>query len=230
MSAIVDFIVLWKDLITKVFGEYPLAAAVFTLIAIAVFLGLDRQWRKGKTPTNLMLVLVGWAVLVPIGGWVLAVLGKLWSFIESTLPFVTTVLGSLYRIYEKHPILVLVISVIALLAYIVWKWRFDKVLPSPTLRVIVLVVGVILAAHIASPIADLFSPAESSVSAKHEKTPQPQPPAVLQPPSVAPTQSTQADAPIPAKARDQLPVQVSPTANPAVEGTLRDKAAQHPSP
>jgi hypothetical protein len=135
MSAVVDFIVSWKDLITKVFGEYPLAAAIFTFAAVGVFLGLERQWRKGKTPTNLMAVFVGWAVLVPIGGWVFSLFGKVWSVIESAVPIVTAVIGSLYRIYEKHPIVVLSIVAVALAAYPTWKWRFAKFLPSRALRV-----------------------------------------------------------------------------------------------
>jgi len=229
MRAVVDFVVSWKDLITKVFGEYPLAAAIFTLAAVGVFLGLERQWRKGKTPTNLMAVFIGWAILVPIGGWVLSVLGKAWSVIESTVPLITTVIGSLYRIYEKHPIVALSIVGVALVAYQIWKRYFAKFLPSRALRIFLLVVGVIVAAHIASPIADLFSPPESSAPPKAEKT-VPQQPPVPQIPPTSSSATSQVPAPPSAPAGGSSPVQVSPTANSAVEGTLRDKAAQRPSP
>lgn len=229
MSAVVDFVVSWKDLITKVFGEYPLAAAIFTLAAVGVFFGLEREWRKGKTPTNLMAVFIGWAIVVPIGGWVLSILGKVWSVIESTVPIITTVIGSLYRIYEKHPIVVLSIMGVALVAYPIWKWRFAKFLPNRALRISLLVVGVIVATHIASPIADLFSPLESSAPPKAEKTVPQQPPA----PQVPPTSSSatsQVPTPPSAQASSSTPVPLPPTANPAVEGTLRDKAAQRPLP
>lgn len=227
MSTVVDFIMSWKDLITKVFGEYPLAAAVVTLLTIAVYLGLDREWRKGKALTNLMLVLGGWAVLVPIVGWGLSIFGKIWSVFEATAPVVTAMFGSLYRIYEKHPFLVLSISMLAFLGYFLWKWRFAKVLPIRAARVIVLFVVVIVAAHITSPIADIIVPTDGVAQAKSEKVPQ-LPPSTVSLPSAVPNSISQPPVAVPAKATDPLPTQVSMTATPAVQGTLRDKAGQHP--
>ena len=43
MNSILDFIVAWKDLITKVFGNHTLAAAFVTIIAVGVYVLLDRR-------------------------------------------------------------------------------------------------------------------------------------------------------------------------------------------
>ena len=50
MSAIYHFIMGWKELITKVFGEYPLAGALVTFAAIGVFLQLERPGDRGNDP------------------------------------------------------------------------------------------------------------------------------------------------------------------------------------
>jgi hypothetical protein len=42
MSPIYHFIMGWREFITKVFGEYPLAGALVTLAAIGVFLQLEK--------------------------------------------------------------------------------------------------------------------------------------------------------------------------------------------
>jgi hypothetical protein len=37
MTSIYEFLNAWRELITKVFGEYPLAAALMTLLAVGMF-------------------------------------------------------------------------------------------------------------------------------------------------------------------------------------------------
>lgn len=157
MGSIVDFIASWKDLITKVFGEHPLSAALVTLVAIAVFVALDRGPRKGKRPSTLAMTLGGWAVAVPILGFVMTVLGKLWEFVEKAVPFLAGILGSVYKIYEKHPLIVLVLICVGVIGFFVWKWWRPHFWPNRGARVVALALAVVLAVHIAGPIADLFT-------------------------------------------------------------------------
>jgi len=78
MTHIYQLLNLWRELIAKFFSDYPLAAALVTLLAIGVFLLLQSEWRKGKLLSNLLLVFLGWLVLVPILGFAVTVLGKVW--------------------------------------------------------------------------------------------------------------------------------------------------------
>lgn len=163
MGSIVDFIASWKDLIVKVFGEHPLAAALVTLVAVAVFVALDRGPRKGKRPSTLLMTLGGWAVAVPILGFVMTVLGKLWAFVEKAVPFLAGILGSVYKIYEKHPLIVLVLICAGVIGFFVWKWWRPNFWPNRGVRVVALAAAVVLAVHIVGPIADLL-PSEARLS------------------------------------------------------------------
>ncbi|HZE11155.1 MAG TPA: hypothetical protein VE034_06190 [Burkholderiales bacterium] len=177
MSSIVDFIVFWKNLITGVFVDHTLAAALVTIVAIAVFLFLDKEVRKGKRPTNLMIVLVGWVILVPIVGMVMTVLAKIWAFFEKVIPMVTDVLSSFYKIYERHPLLVLILILLGFVTYFLWAKFRPGVLPNRTLRIAGVVVAVVVAAHIASPLANLVAPKGSPSQEKDAKAKQPESPA-----------------------------------------------------
>ena len=159
MNSIIDFIVSWKDLITKVFGEHTLAAAIVTIVAVAAFYVLDHQVRKGKRPTNLMIVFVGWAILVPIVGLVMTILAKIWAILEAVFPRIADALASFYKIYDQHPLLVLIIIVVGFASYFLWRKFRPSILPSRPLRILALVGSVVLVAHIVSPIANWVTPA-----------------------------------------------------------------------
>lgn len=156
MSSVVDFVTLWKDLITKVFGDHTLAAALLTLVAVAAFVALDQGPRKGKRPTTLLMTLIAWAIAVPILGFVMTILGKIWSFFEKALPILTDILSSFYKVYERHPLLVLALIAAGVAGFFVWKWLRPKFWPNRGVRVVTLSAVVIVVAHIASPIADMF--------------------------------------------------------------------------
>ncbi len=161
MTTIYEFLNGWRELITKVFAEHTLAAALITLLAIGMFYGLQTEWRRGRTRSNLLLVFVGWLILVPILGFVMTVFGKVWEFVEGTVPIVTKILGSFYHIYNRHPYLVLIILALGVAGYFVWnRWWPERpeFIRNRYLRIVCVVAGIVAAAHIASPIADLFSP------------------------------------------------------------------------
>lgn len=176
MEAVVSAITAWKDLIIKVFGEYPLAAALMTLAGVGAFYALEKSYRPKQAATNILIVLLGWAVAVPIVGGVLWVIGQVWDVVKAVAPALTTAVTSLFGIYEKHPLLVLALVTIAVVVYFAWKRFRPKVLPSRGLRVIVLAALVLVVSHLASPIADMFTPkvAEDPVA----KAPSPSAPAL----------------------------------------------------
>jgi len=168
MTSIYEFLNAWCELITKVFGDYPLAAALMTLLAVAMFFALQTEWRRERTKSNILLVFIGWLIAVPILGFLMTVLSKVWEFIETTVPIVGKILGSLYHIYKNHPYTVLIILALGIVAYFVWnRWWPDKpeFLQSRTLKILCVVAAIVIAVHIASPIADVIRP-EAAVTAQ----------------------------------------------------------------
>jgi hypothetical protein len=179
VNTILSVIGKWRELVAALFGDYPLAAALLTLAALGLFFHLQKTMRRGRTATNALIALLAWAVAVPILGTVLTILSKAWEFVEAVVPALARVSGSLYGIYSRHPILVAVLVLLAVVAYFVWGRWWPRFWPNRTLRIAALVAGVILAAHIASPIADLFTPTESArpagEKAPNEKSASPAP-------------------------------------------------------
>lgn len=168
MTSIYEFLNAWRELITKVFGEYPLAAAIVTLLAVVLFFELQTEWRRERTKSNILLVFVGWLIAVPIVGLVMTVLGKVWGFIETTVPIVGEILGSFYHIYEHHPYMVLIILALGIIGYFVWNHWWParpQFLQNRVLKVLCVVAAIVIAAHIAGPIADLVHP-QAAVTAQ----------------------------------------------------------------
>ena len=206
MNSIIDFIASWKDLITKVFGEHTLAAALVTIVAVAAFYVLDQQVRKGKRPTNLMIIFVGWAILVPIVGLVMTILAKIWAILEAVFPRITDALASFYKIYDQHPLLVLVLIAVGVVSYFLWRKFRPNLLPRRSLRIVALAAAVVLAAHIVSPIANWLFPA-SGPEAKKD----------------APAKQAEPTAPIPSPV--PLPKPVSSIPSPSAPSNHRGTAA-----
>lgn len=157
MEKVISVITGWKDLITEVFGTYPLAGALVTLLAVGVFWLLHRQYRKGKVATNIFLVLLGWAIAVPIVGFILDIAAEIYGAIKKVLGFLWSVLASLYEIYLKHPLFVIFLMVVSVAVYFLWAWLRPKLIPGKPLRVILLFMAAVAIAHLASPLLDLFA-------------------------------------------------------------------------
>jgi hypothetical protein len=167
MTTIYEFLNAWRELIIKVFGEYPLAAALITILAIGMFYGLQTEWRRGRLKSNLLLVFVGWLIAVPIVGLAMTILSKVWEFIEGATPIVTNILGSFYHIYAHHPYLVLIILVLGIVGYFFWNhwWpRRPEYLQNRHVRILCVVACIVIVAHVASPIADLCGPKAPAAS------------------------------------------------------------------
>ena len=195
MNSVIDFIVSWKDLITKVFGEHTLAAAIVTIVAVAAFYVLDHQIRKGRRPTNLMIVFVGWAILVPIVGLVMTILAKIWAILEVVFPRIADALASFYKIYDQHPLLVLFIVVVGIASYFLWRKFRPNLLPSRPLRIVALTVAVVLAAHIVSPIANWVSQAPGPAVKKNAVAKSNEPAASIPSPLPSPQQASSMPSP-----------------------------------
>src|SRR5262245_24187964 len=135
MSTIIELVEKWKDLIVKVFTDSPLAAAIVTLVAAGAFYWLSRKTRPGKTVTNAFLVLVGWAIAVPVVGFIFTVLGKIWEAIEFLASGAIRLTGSLYTIYARHPLLIIAIVVVGVVAYAAWTWWWPQRRPKGLLRI-----------------------------------------------------------------------------------------------
>jgi hypothetical protein len=161
LNAILSVIGEWKDLFVKVFTVYPLAAALLTIVAVGVFFWLEETQAKNGTAINATVVLLCWAVAVPVFGFLLIMLEKIWDFLEAVLPWLARTSGSFYSIYARHPILVSVLVLLGILSYLAWSVWWARLWPNRYVRAVVVISAVVLVAHIASPIADLFAPTPS---------------------------------------------------------------------
>ncbi len=172
MNSIYHFVMAWKDLIIKVSGDHPLAAAIVTILVVGMFFVLEKSWRPGKRPSNLLILLAGWSIAVPVLGLLLDALGKIWEFLEAALSILIRLVDSSYHIYAHHPFLVLGLVAAALLSYFAWKrWR-PQILPNRLTRVVALATATVVAAHILAPIADIVSPSrEGAVEAMKKSEP-----------------------------------------------------------
>lgn len=156
MTTILKILSEWKDLIVKVFGSYPLAGALVTIVAVCAFIVLQTQYRKGKTASNTLCVLLAWSLAVPLLGSLLEVGGEAYETTKSVLSFLWSALSSFYRVYEKHPIAVLVLLGAATSVYFLWGWRRPYFIRSKPLRILSLWLATVAAALIVSPLLDLL--------------------------------------------------------------------------
>lgn len=166
MDVAISVIEVWKDLIIKVFGEYPLAGALMTLLSIYAFFVLEKA-RHWETPVNVAAVLMGWAIGVPLVGLIFSVVSTLWrlleavssglwGFIKAAFSFLSHLIGSFYRVYVIHPILVIILCISAVIGYFVWRHWWPAVWPSRSVRISTLFAATILLAIIFAPIVALF--------------------------------------------------------------------------
>jgi hypothetical protein len=166
MSHVYQLLNAYSGVLVKFFTDYPLAAALVTLLGVGVFLLLQQEWRKGQTKSNFFIVLLGWLVLVPILGFAVTILGKVWAVIEAAVIWFGEVLGSVGQVYQRHPYMVLTIVGLGTLYYISWSWwpRWPRVIKSRLLKLLFVLLAAIVALELASPLADLISPSGTKTS------------------------------------------------------------------
>ncbi|WP_250633520.1 hypothetical protein [Pinirhizobacter soli] len=214
MGGLLSVIDGWKDLIIKVFTEQLFAGAIITLLAIPAWFWLEQKQRPGKTATNALLLLLAWAIAVPIGGAVLWVLGKLLSFIETVAPPIAGFFGDIVTTFDKHPILVIVLTCVAFAGYFGWKrWR-PQFLPNRAVRFIGLAASVVVVAHIVGKVMDAFPEADTNSAVADTSAHAPSAKAPVTAASVARDAKSVSPAPSPTKPANSVPA--TATTTPAV--------------
>jgi hypothetical protein len=173
MSGFLEFVKAWAKLIGDVFGQYPFAAAIITLLVFAAFYAYERHAKSENWPTltfRFLIALIGWAILVPILGWIFNRIEEVWSLVK----FVASGLASfglfLYQAYATHPILVLVLAAISTVAFVVWH-RLRPMSPSWPLKAIACIAMFAVGVAITKPIANLFAPSSVTNTESKPSTP-----------------------------------------------------------
>ena len=156
MDAIVSFVSSWPILVQRAFSEHTLVVAFITVAALGVFVLMQQEWRPYSLPSNIAFVAGGWLIAVSSVVFVMTWVRKGWSVVEQALPFAAKLSAYLYGICERHPLLALGIVGVGTLAFFLRR-AWPMVLAWAPIRAVCTVVGIVLAIHIAGPIADLVA-------------------------------------------------------------------------
>src|SRR5262245_7494998 len=155
MDAIVNFVSSWPTLVQRAFSEHMLVVVVISVAAIGIFILLQQEWRPYSLPSNIAFVAGGWLIAVSCVVYVMAAARKGWTMVEQAMPFAAKLSAYLYGICERHPIMALGIVGVGTLALFLRR-AWPMVLRFAPIRAVCTVVGIVLAIHIAGPIADLI--------------------------------------------------------------------------
>ena len=156
MHFFIEFIGKWADLIGKVFGEFPIAAALVTLVAALAFVALVKwpiqDWMRA---TFVFLgVFVCWLICVPLLGWLFRAV----SFLSAASAFI-------YERYERQPLVFLAATALALVGGLIWVYALPRRGPSRALKILASGACWLLAILILVPIFDAFAPAKDTKKA-----------------------------------------------------------------
>jgi len=147
----------WISQFTKAFTEHTLGAAVITIAAIGIFIVLIKEYRTFGVLKNAGIILVGWVLaitLLPLG---MSRGADAVATLDTTLPIAYRFAGYLYGIYERHPLMVLVIVGVGTTAFFLRQsWPFR--LAWWPVRMVCTLLAVAVLVHVSAPIADLIEP------------------------------------------------------------------------
>lgn len=208
MSEFLDFVKGWAKGIGGVFGDYPLAAAIITLVAVVAFIALERRAKSADWTTRtyyFFIALVGWAIAVPILGFIFKIIEKFWGAAEGAASAIVGVSLFLYHAYEKHTLLVLILLAISVTAFFAWHFVRPKS-PSRTLKGIACGALFLLSVAVGAPIANLLSPTSEAV------------PPTTKPASVRTPAPVRSPAPVPASTPAPSATPAPGKSNPALQG------------
>ena len=148
MQAFLEFVGKWIDLIVEFFGNYPLVAAIITVIAVGVYILL---WKKLHIDTWTMhtllflCVILGWAVAIPI-------LGSLVIVIE----FIGKGIAWIYKKYESHPIFCISVTGIMSASGTVWYLLPKRWKPMRFIRIVITLLIWFLLIALIVPVLDIL--------------------------------------------------------------------------
>jgi hypothetical protein len=154
MDAIVDFVSSWPTLVQRAFSEHMLAVALITVAALAVFVLLQQEWRPYSLPSNIAFVAGGWLIAVSSLVYVMAFAHKGWKMLEQAMPFAAKLFAYTYGICERHPIVALAIVGVGTLIFFL-KRAWPVVVKWTPIRAACTAFGIVVAIHVAGPIADM---------------------------------------------------------------------------
>lgn len=156
MQAFLEFVGKWIDLIVSFFKDYPLAAALVTIVAAILYVGVwkhwfsfAKRWTVNTWPKHMLLffvVILAWSVAIPIVGAVLKALG-----------FVFGGTAWLYKKYESHPIYCLSETVAIAILGCIWFFLPSKWRPKRWKRVVIAVLIWFLLLVLVVPLLDAIS-------------------------------------------------------------------------
>jgi hypothetical protein len=156
MDSIVNFVGSWPILVQRAFSEHMLVVAFISVAALGIFVLMQQQWRPYSLPSNIAFVAGGWLIAVSCVVFVMGAARKGWTVVEQAMPFAAKLSAYLYGICERHPMLALGIVGVGTLAFFLRR-AWPMVLAWAPIRAVCTVVGIVLAIHIAGPIADLVN-------------------------------------------------------------------------
>ncbi len=144
----------WYNLVIKAFTEHTIGTAVISIAAIGIFVVLQKEYRPYRLLTNAGFVLLGWAIAITALPFAMIGAGKGLTALETALPWAAQISAYLFGIYERHPILVLVIVGLGSTAFFLERSWPTPIAWAPV-RAICTVLGIVLLVHVSGPIADL---------------------------------------------------------------------------
>ena len=147
----------WVSQFSRAFTEHTLGAAVITIAAIGIFIVLHKEYRPFGLLTSAGLVLLAWVVaitLLPLG---MSSAAAAVSTLDTTLPMAARFASYFYAIYDRHPLMVLVIVGVGTTVFFLRQsWPFR--LSWWPVRAACTLLGVAFLVHVSAPIADLIEP------------------------------------------------------------------------
>ena len=144
----------WLDLVTKAFTDHTLGTAVISIAAIGALVVLQKEYRPFNLLTNAGFVLLGWIVAITALPFAMSGAAKGLKALETALPWAARIAAYIFGIYERHPILVLVIVGIGSTAYFL-KQSWPMQVSWGPVRAVCTVLGIVFLVHVSGPIADL---------------------------------------------------------------------------
>jgi hypothetical protein len=150
----------WVTQVTKAFTEHTLGAAVITIAAIGIFIVLQKEYRPFGVLTNAGIVFVAWLLAITVLPLGMSSGATAIATLDTTLPIASRFAGYLYGIYERHPIMVLVIVGVGTTVFFLRRsWPFR--LAWWPVRAVCTVLAVAVLVHVSAPIADLVEPRQA---------------------------------------------------------------------
>jgi hypothetical protein len=146
----------WYDVVTKAFTEHAVGTAVISIAAIGILVVLQKEYRPYRLWTNAAFVFLGWVVSITALPAVMVGFRDGLKALEPAAPWAHRIARYLYGIYERHPLLVLVIVGLGATFYFLKRSWPLQVAWGP-IRAVCTVFGIVLMVHITGPIADLIA-------------------------------------------------------------------------